>query len=189
MEPANWEVELKFHLNDANLLERRLHALGFHPGQEQSHEDIYFRHPCRDFKATDEAFRIRTVDQAACLTYKGPRKRGPVKTREEIELSVDASGVQEWQTLLARLGFQPLPAVRKLRREFRSQSPNWTKLAVVLDSVEGLGEFVEIEMVVTEASRLETAQNEVLSLAQQLGLSQVQPRSYLDQLLDVRGQS
>ena len=187
MEPEIWEVELKFHLDNARLLASRLNELDFVASPMQSHEDIYFRHPSRDFKATDEALRFRRIDQSAYVPYKGPRRKGPVKTREEIELSVDETENLQWQTLLARLGFQPLPAVRKLRREFKSQSPEWAHLTVVIDQVEGLGEFAEIEMVVTDADGLEAAQSEVLVLAERLGLRQIQPRSYLDQLLELHG--
>ena len=54
---------------------------------------------------------------------------------------------------------------------------------MVVDQVEQLGWFAEVETVVTDSTNLETAQAQVLQLGHSLGLSQIQPKSYLDQLL------
>jgi len=187
LEAKTWEVELKFHLDDPMDLENRLADFGFVPGFLQLHEDLYFRHPCRDFKSSDEALRLRKVDSCGLITYKGPRQTGPVKMREEIELPLDASTFSQWHTLLTRLGFQPLPAVKKSRREFKSDRIEDSGLAVVIDCVEELGNFVEIETLISDDQQLPAAQAEVLALAKKLGLQTIQPRSYLDQLLELRG--
>ena len=182
----SWEVEQKFHLDEPRLLVEKLTGLGFKEGATHSHEDIYFRHPNRDFKATDEAFRLRRVDDRACITYKGPRQAGPVKMREEIELMVDASNLTQWKSMLVRLGFQQFPPVRKSRREFSSVDSRFLELIVVMDCVEELGDFVEIEILVVDETELPEAQKRVLDLSKQLGLIRMQPRSYLDQLLELR---
>ena len=180
---GSWEVELKFHVDDLETLVERLSQLEFVEQRIESHEDTYFRHPSRNFRDTDEAFRIRRVDDWACVTYKGPRESGPVKTREEIELSIQSAEFQQWEILLRRLGFEPLPPVRKSRKVFQSTAEDWRGFLVVLDSVENLGEFAEVEALVVKRENLDQARSQVTSLAAQLGLSRVQPKSYLSQLL------
>lgn len=188
MDTETWEVEVKFHLDEQLPLEKRLADSGFVAGPPQHHEDIYLRHPSRDFKASDEALRLRKIDSHGMVTYKGPRKMGQVKVREEIELHLDSIDFLQWQTLWLRLGFQPLTPVKKVRQEFRSKHLPYSDIVVVIDAVDGLGNFVEIEKLVSDPSQLASAQTEVMALAKQLGLERIQPRSYLDQLLEIRGQ-
>ncbi len=79
--PNSWEVEQKYRVQDPPQLIRNLATMGFSERVVELHEDTYLRHPCRDFRATDEAFRVRVVNETCCLTYKGPREPGIVKTR------------------------------------------------------------------------------------------------------------
>jgi adenylate cyclase, class 2 len=186
---STWEVELKFHVDDTDQLEKRLLKTGFSMIELQQHEDVYLRHPCRDFAATDEAFRIRRVNESARLTYKGPRSTGPVKTREELELAIDHSAMESWKLLMDKLGFQQVVPVRKARRVFENRSAaEFNGMHVTMDSVEGLGDFAEIEMVVSEATAVEAAEQRVTLLAARLGLERRQPRSYLSLLLASLGQ-
>jgi adenylate cyclase class 2 len=182
-QPKNWEVELKFHIDSMPLLEDRLQSLGFHPAAIEQHEDLYFRHPCRDFKQTDEAFRLRRINQSACLTYKGPRQLGSVKTREEIELDVDGASVEDWKRMLLRLGFQAVIPVRKRRQIFESQASEFSHIHVTIDAVEHLGNFAEIETLVGDAEHLESEKNRILTLSRLLGLDRLEPKSYLGLLL------
>jgi adenylate cyclase, class 2 len=180
-----WEVEKKFHVDDARDIRERLRQLGFTLGEHERHEDTYFRHPCRDLKTTDEAFRLRLVNDEACLTYKGPRlkSQGEVKTRTEIELTIDSLQVAQWRIMLEQLGFVSVPCVKKTRAIYQNLSVRWSAVVVALDSVEELGEFAEIEILVTEESQLEAAQATINDLGAQLGLLRAQSRSYLSQLL------
>ena len=55
------------------------------PGEPAEQVDTYFSHPARDFAATDEALRIRSIDQENFVTYKGPKLDATTKTRREID--------------------------------------------------------------------------------------------------------
>ncbi|MBX3423059.1 MAG: class IV adenylate cyclase [Pirellulaceae bacterium] len=180
-----WEVELKFHVDDVAELEQQLARHGFENQQVEKHEDIYLQHPCRDFRATDEAFRLRSVNGQAFMTYKGPRQPGPVKTREEIELPVANEGppAAHWLILLERLGFQPVVPVRKVRHIYQSPIVQGRDVLVTIDAVEQLGNFAEVEIVVNDPSKLDDARTRIQRLAERLGLQRVEPLSYLAQLL------
>ncbi len=54
-----WEVEQKFHVTDIEMLLERLADLKATEVRTELHVDTYLAHPCRDFRASDEAFRIR----------------------------------------------------------------------------------------------------------------------------------
>jgi adenylate cyclase class 2 len=176
-----FEVEQKFPLADPQRLAAKVVALGGVFSERQTEVDQYFAHPCRDFAATDEALRIRRVGTAACVTYKGPKIDRSTKTRREIELPLPGGQVEAWAELLAAIGFRPVAEVRKQRRRAQLAWEDRSVL-VVLDEVEGLGVFTELELI-AEASQLAAAQACLKSLAAELELASPERRSYLEMLL------
>ena len=186
----SWEVEQKYVVQDAAQLERKLENAGFVMTGSEEHEDIYFRHPARDFRQTDEALRLRRLNETLLITYKGQRLDAAVKTRPEIELSLKAGEYALWQQLLQSLGFSQVERVRKQRLVFKAPESNGnlaSRALILLDSVRGLGDFAEIELIVDDARRLQEAQATIESLAAELQLTDVQPRSYLSQILAMKG--
>lgn len=180
-----FEVELKFRAADHAALAGRLRALGAVAQPEVDQEDLYLAHPVRDFRQTGEAIRLRRIGSENRLTYKGPKLAGPTKTREEIELGFDP-GVEaqaDLQRLMVRLGFVPVAQVRKRRTGYRL-TVEGRPVEVVLDAVEGLGTYAEVEALARGAEDLPIAQRAVQELAGHLGLTEVEPRSYLRMILE-----
>jgi adenylate cyclase class 2 len=181
----SFEVEVKYRSADHGRLRPLLLERGAREDPAAEQEDVYLRHPTRDFAQTNEAFRLRRDGGQTCITYKGPRFPGPTKTREEIEI-VLAGGEEAFHDvarLFANLGFHPVAAIRKRRTMFHLTCPPH-EIEVALDRVNGLGEFAEIETLVRHEAELPAAQAAVLALATQLGLDQVEPRSYLRMALE-----
>jgi len=185
-ETMSYEVEQKFPVDDFRAIEQALRSLGVEIGRAEEEVDRYFNHPAHDFRESDEALRIRRKGTANRITYKGPRVDQTTKTRREIELPLpDGDDVpRQWQGLLETLGFSPFNEVRKRRRKVQI---DWQGRAVVgtLDEVDGLGTFVELELIAEEAD-LDDARACIASLAERLELHQSERRSYLRLLLDKR---
>jgi adenylate cyclase, class 2 len=182
-----YEVEVKYRMVDHDRLELLLAERGADRQPEITHEDIYLSHPSRDFTVSNEAFRIRRIGTENRITYKGPRLRGPTKTREEIELTVAPGEIafNQLLRLFENLGFRPVATVRKSRIPFHLTEQG-RAVEVVLDRAFDLGNFVEIEALAETDSELPAVQVAVLALAEQLGLTEVEPRSYLRMLLESR---
>src|SRR6187401_1493860 len=92
-----YEVEQKHRVDDPAALAQRLAERGVMAGPPVVQTDCYYAHPARDFAATDEALRIRSVGGESFVTYKGPKLDAATKTRREIELPLDqndADGAQ-----------------------------------------------------------------------------------------------
>ncbi len=180
-----YEVEVKYRSVDHALLEQRLIALGASRTPTVRQVDVYLNHPSRDFAATNEAFRLRTIGDENRITYKGPRRPGPTKTRKEIEIRAadGASAAGQLLELFVLLGFRPVATVRKTRTPFLMSRAGHS-LEVTLDRADGLGDFVEIEALAESETDLAAAQSAVLALARELGLTDVEPRSYLRMVLD-----
>lgn len=180
----SYEVELKYRVPDLAAFSRRLADLKAHPSSAAEEADLYFAHPSRDFARTDEALRLRRKGEANYITYKGPKIDATTKTRREIELPLGAGGdaFRSWKALLEAIGFRPVAEVRKSRRK---ASAEWQgrSVEVSLDDVQGVGTYVEFELVVDETD-LEAAKACITSLAESLGLAQGERRSYLELLLE-----
>lgn len=177
------EVEVKYRLANVAALEARLREWGATLVADQAEADHYLNAPDRDFARTDEALRLRRVDQSNRLTYKGPRKDSTTKTRVEIEVSCPPGGeaAEAFLKLFRYLGYCPTAVVRKRRKIFEMMRDGFTVHAC-LDDVENVGQFVELEIVAAEAD-YEAARKIVFRIAEELRLGPAEPRSYLEQLL------
>lgn len=181
------EVEQKFRQPHTPEFFARLSAAGVTWGATEQQADLYFRHPSRDFAQTDEALRIRRIGSENHITYKGPKLDAQTKTRREIELPLapGEAGFASWRELLEALGFSLVTVVEKQRRNGDLAWRGRT-IHVALDEVTEVGQFVELELI-AEAQSLDACRCDLLALAESLGLSDVERRSYLELLLTSRG--
>jgi adenylate cyclase class 2 len=177
------EVEVKYRNADRAAAVATLLDWGATLTQDRTDLDLYFQAPDRDLKATDEAFRLRRVGVKNYLTYKGPRRESETKTRPEIEVALadgdeTATGTER---LLVALGYKPVTTVRKKRRVYLFHRDGFD-VEACFDTVEGVGEFVEMEILAEEAV-FDTAKATLLAAAEELGLTEREPRSYLAMVL------
>lgn len=174
------EIEVKYPLPDREAVVRTLLAWGATADAPRVDEDHYFNAPDRDFKTTDEAFRLRRVGPKNCFTYKGPKRDAATKTRTEIELPFADGGaaLDTAARMLACLGYRPVAVVRKVRQVYHVARGGFA-LEVCLDDVDGVGPYVELEIVADE-SRFADAKAVVLAAASDLGLTHQERRSYLE---------
>jgi adenylate cyclase, class 2 len=175
-----YEVEIKFRVAKLDELRLRLKAFGTEPEPAIAQEDTYFAHPSRDFAQTDEALRLRREGSINRITYKGPKHAGPTKTREEIEIRFN-DGSDDYEAmvrLLQNLGFSSVATIRKLRTTYHV-AWDGRMIEVVLDQSARLGDFAEVETLALGQADLPHAQQAVLRVAAELGLKDIEPRSYL----------
>ena len=178
------EVEVKYRGADRAAAVAALLEWGAKLTQDRADADLYFQAPDRDLKATDEAFRLRRIGAKNFLTYKGPRRDTDPKTPAEIDAprahgDEAAAGAER---LLVALGYRPVVTVRKKRRVYRFQRDGFD-VEACFDNVEGVGDFVELE-ILAEESQYEGAKAALLAAAAELGLTEKEPRSYLGLLLE-----
>jgi adenylate cyclase, class 2 len=170
------EIEIKTRSADNDKVERVLLERGATLLGEHDQVDEYFNHPSRDFAETDEALRLRK-DTKGRITYKGPKIDRHTKTREEIEIEID--DLDNMRLILVRLGFRQVAKVSKKRKEYVLGG-----VTVSLDSVEGLGNFVELEV---QGEDAEEGRSRIEKLRDDLGLIGSERRSYLElQLLGAK---
>ena len=170
------EAELKAALlpAQAKALPDALRALGFTEAGTVQETDLYLNGNDRDFRRTDEALRLRTVQTLpeggaqTLITYKGPK----------LETSVE--DFETMKKLLLSLGYRAAFTVKKTRRSFTRGAQT-----VCLDDVDGLGDYMELEELVPDEAARSAAVASLLSLLDTLGVERgaLTRRSYLELLM------
>ncbi len=168
------EVEIKVKANNPESIRKRIAELNGSFIALEKQFDIYFNHPCRDFGKTDEALRLRKVNGKVELTYKGEKIDAVTKSREE--LTAKAGDFESVRKILMRLDFSQVREVVKEREVY-----SLGEYLVMIDSVEGLGKYVEVE----KKSSSYTP-GELIEFIESLGLNPegVERKSYLELLLE-----
>ena len=171
------EVEIKLRLDRPDEILQRLRETGAIAIGSSKQEDTYLNAPHRDYAQTDEALRIRATSEGAQITYKGPKLKGmDAKAREEINLQI--SDPDQFIRLFSALGFTPTAQVNKIREEWAYKGTT-----ISLDTVTGLGTFVEIE-VIAERSDCIKALETIEQVKKDLGIEGYHMQeSYLELLL------
>jgi adenylate cyclase class 2 len=176
-----FEVELKIAVDDLAEIEYALIEQGAELEEIFNQADYYYNHPQRNFAKTDEVLRVRQEGKKSFITYKGPKKRGELKVREEIETEIKQPN--DVKKIFERLGFNYVMAVNKERKGYLLEG-----FRFCLDTIEGLGQYLEVELCSIKVTNQKEIQQRMYQLLTQLGIKKIKPinKSYLELLLDQR---
>ncbi len=181
------EMEQKYRIDDPKRIEAMLieHGATFH--HAEYHRDLYLNAPDRDFYATDEVLRLRTIDDKSTLTYKGPKQSREIKVRQEIEVDlVPARDVEARMIdLLRALKYRPIAEVRKERHLWKLQLAG-PEMTICIDHLEGEGDFLEIEIIAPD-EQYDRVRMTIMRTEQLLELHRREDRSYLAMILERHG--
>lgn len=172
------EVEIKLKIDSAESIENKLLNIGFKRGQTLQEIDYYYNGVDRDFKVSGEALRLRiteSLDGSAVvadrpgvpliqMTYKGPKLDNVSMSRVEHQVNID--DFETMQSILSSLGYKPVMPVIKLRRELVSE-----EMTACVDTVDGLGDYLELEIIVDNENQREEALTKISDVLNQIGYS------------------
>jgi adenylate cyclase class 2 len=136
------EIEAKLKVESFKGIEKRLKALDAEFLRERLHTDAYFDDSKLSLRKSDSALRLRHQligkrDQVV-ITFKGPRREGRFKQRQEIQFEVNDGRLAEM--FLEAIGYKKTIVYQKKRRAW-----HYGDCEVALDELPFLGKFVEIE--------------------------------------------
>ena len=183
------EAEIKIPVNDLETVIKRLKQEGFQETEVCREEDTYFNSPYYDMKEKDKALRIRrsrnmqTGEEWAQLNCKGAKLDQISMARKELETEIREPGIIEG--ILKELGFEPLSIqVIKTRRTLSNG-----EITAAADRVEGLGEFLELEIIAERESQREECLEKISRVLRAIGykMEQTVRTSYLSMLFGKRG--
>lgn len=182
------EIELKAQYDSLKRLELEQHLKeqGFQEVRSFTQQDEYFNHPERDFQKTDEALRIRREQRNdgtshCCITYKGANDSLIGQSRRELETRVEDE--HKMRQILLALGFRSAAEVKKRRKEYKKED-----LTVCLDELDGLGHYIELEVVLPETESKSATENRLRKFLSELSFIQpvIEPLTYLELVMGFR---
>lgn len=155
------EVEVKLPVADLEKIRTCLILRGFAEVGHEKEQDTYFDNAAQQIRTEGQALRVRettdctTGQVVAQINFKGKKMDQITMTRQELETSVGSG--ETCRQLLEAIGFQRmLPEVIKERTSLKSET-----MTACLDQVEGLGSFLELEVLVEEQSAVEDALKQI----------------------------
>jgi adenylate cyclase len=132
--PAN--IEIKARARDFEQIRRRAEALSDTPVDVLPQEDIFFNTPQGRLK-----LRILAADRGQLIYYIRPDQEGPKRSDYHISLTTEPEDLKR----VLELAYGIRGRVRKTRYLYLVGQTR-----VHLDDVEGLGQFMELEVVLRE---------------------------------------
>lgn len=132
------EIEIKFRVENARALNRKLRAAGFRLETPRTHEmNTLYDLPGQVLRQRRELLRLREFGSSWKLTHKSGGKVSRHSSRKEVETEV--SDGKNMESILRALGYSPSFRYEKFRAE-------WTdgEGQIVVDHTP-IGDFCEIE--------------------------------------------
>jgi predicted adenylyl cyclase CyaB len=133
--PSN--IEIKARLRDFDDIRRRAEELSDAPGEIIPQEDTFFNTPQGRLK-----LRVLSKDEGQLIYYRRPDQEGPKRSDYHISRTSDPENLKR----VLELAYGIRGIVRKTRYLYLVGQTR-----VHLDDVEGLGRFMELEVVMGEA--------------------------------------
>lgn len=163
------EVEIKLPVPEADAVKEKLLNLGFREERWIQEHDVYFDDSRNSIRTRGEALRVRetrdcrTGQVSAQMNYKGRKLDDQTMTRQELETEVGDGAV--CRAILQAAGYAPaVPEVWKERRMLRKD-----EITACLDHVQGLGGFLELEILVKGEEEREEALKKIEATLSRLG--------------------
>ena len=182
------EIELKAQYDSSKRpeLEQHLKKQGFQEIRSFTQQDEYFNHPEREFQKTDEALRKRREQRNdgtshCCITYKGANDSLIGQSRRELETRVEDE--HKMRQILLALGFRSAAEVKKRRKEYKKED-----LTVCLDELDGLGNYIELEVVLPETESKSATENRLREFLSELSFIRpvIETLTYLELVMGFR---
>lgn len=180
------EVELKVKISGKEEIIDKLENINFTKSSLVVETDTYFTSSHHDFISLDEALRIRNVlnkstnETKSVITYKGAKLDNISMSRKELETEIkDSKIVKE---ILENIGFKSVPPLVKERQYLKNNN-----ITACVDTVKGLGDYLELEIIVGNNSEKEKSLEVLENLLLKLGYSMKDTinTSYLSMLMNI----
>lgn len=164
------EVEVKVKISEADNVENILQDCGFNITGVIKEKDTYYTSDKYDVKERGEALRIRvsenrnTYEKISTINFKGKKLDNVSMARQELETTV--GDPELCRQILESIGFYEAGYVSKVRRYYTDGN-----ITACYDSVEGLGDFMEFEIISESEDQREKCLNDIDVVLKKIGKS------------------
>lgn len=175
------EVEIRARIKNSGEIKNELEKIGAKFIKTEKQTDRIFGHPMfldSEKMIIEGGFsaRIREVDNKKSLEFKEIlRKSGGIEIKSEL------SSIDTGLKFLEKLGFKEAFVVSKLRELY-----SYNDFIICLDSVNQLGDFVEIEKMIESSEDINKVRKECIKLLKILSpSSQIENKKYGDLMQEI----
>ncbi|WBB74744.1 class IV adenylate cyclase [Micromonospora sp. WMMD1128] len=141
------EIEQKFVLHDADALRAKLREIDARPTSPRVQRDTYLRPPYQTMEQVDQLdhwLRVRQEDDgSSSINFKRKLDLGPTSATNYHEYESRVTDAEAVLHILDELDFVRIVEVRKTREEWDVSS----QIVAAIDTIDGIGSFVEFEFV------------------------------------------
>ena len=164
------EIKARLDFSKINGIRKKLLKEGAIFQGKTNENDIYFTSSHRDFIKTKECLRIRERGNYLEMTYKGPTTKAMENKKQfwktEINIPLICSK-KEAEIFLQFLGFIKVVEVKKEREKIVLKDQE-----IIIDKIEDLGWFLEIESKALNKEEEKAAVKENLKLLKRMGIKE-----------------
>ncbi len=173
------EREVKLKVDDMAGLLERLTALGASHAGHRMQIDRYLDMEDGILSNRGDTLRVRQEGDSCFITFKGKQLNDELKLREELETQVGSC--ETMLEIMKRIGFITKITVKKVRDSYKINYSKLKDAVIEVDQVDGLGDFIEIEL------RDNMEVQEVRELVERLGVKWLPIKEgYADMLAALR---
>lgn len=175
------EIELKVWIDDISSIVKRLKSSMVYTGSYTKHDE-YWRSPQLKL---GNGIRLRIGEDGVCtVNWKYKEVRDSIEVNDEHEFTV--SSRDEYALFLKTLGFSPW--IRKIKR---GNAYRDGKILAELSEIEGLGHFLELEILAGDDSpaTIAAARKALFDCLERLGIprERIETRYYTSMLAEKSG--
>ncbi len=162
------EIEVKVRAQNLNEVIARLQARGVDVSDSVTQHDQVFGLPGESGNDENTApwLRIRTETRGSTVRTIFTLKRSVTNQLDSIEHETEVSDADELAHIISQLGFVPYSDITKTRR-----TAHVNDMELCVDSVKGLGDFVEIEKLTDEDADYSAVVTELWQALESLGFA------------------
>lgn len=173
------EVEIKAWVKDFDSLKSRLDK-EYQFVKEYEKEDVYLK-GIDSITEEEREIRLRRIAGNSIVTYKDRSHQENVEVNVEKEFLVDKP--KEFLFTMEKLGF--IPYIRKNKKGYHYKSGDIT---IELSHVQKLGDFIEIEYIVSRELEVDIAKEEIYKILDKLEIDRkdIEKKFYVQMLLELK---
>jgi len=163
------EIEIKVRVSDRSALLAALKAQNINASEPVTQRDQVFGLAGVNSGGHNDALwlRIRTETKGSEVTRFFTLKKSVTNQMDSIEHETEVADAAEMEMIVGHLGFTPYSDLTKTR-----QKAHMGDIEICIDTVEGLGDFVEAEKLTEENADYNAVAEELWALLEKLGARQ-----------------
>lgn len=160
------EIEIKARVSDAEALRSVLKEKGVALSEPISHHDVVWGVPGNVRGDDSPWLRLRTETKGDVMRYLFTLKRSMTGQLDSLEYETEVNDPDAVQGMVKELGFILYSDITKNRQKAQIEGNE-----ICLDSVDGLGDFIELEKLTDDNAEYQVVEDELWEIMGSFGVS------------------